>query len=94
MPYPPAASRLAGAAQCFIIRLSAAVPPCTHAAAHTLLVGLPLLTWLRYVLPFLAACRFKSLQKRALVEPRRRIEHKKQGKKVEYVHVSWAGRCT
>jgi nucleolar protein 53 len=35
----------------------------------------------------LAKDRFRSLQRRALVEPRRRIEHKKQGKKVEYVHV-------
>lgn len=34
--------------------------------------------------------RFKSLQKRALIEPRRKIEQKKQGKRVEYVHVS---RC-
>jgi len=32
--------------------------------------------------------RFKSLQKRALIEPRRKIEQKKQGKRVEYVHVS------
>lgn len=33
--------------------------------------------------------RFKSLQKRALIEPRRKIEQKKQGKKVEYIHVSY-----
>ncbi|KAI7842991.1 hypothetical protein COHA_003396 [Chlorella ohadii] len=34
----------------------------------------------------LAKDRFKSLQKRALIEPRRKIEQKKQGKRVEYVH--------
>lgn len=34
------------------------------------------------------ACRFKSLQKRALIEPRRKIEQKKQGKKVEYIQVT------
>jgi hypothetical protein len=33
------------------------------------------------------ARRFKSLQKRALIEPRRKIEQKKQGKKIEYVQV-------
>ena len=36
-------------------------------------------------------CRFKSLQQRALIEPRRKIEQKKQGKKVEYIHVSCDG---
>lgn len=35
----------------------------------------------------LAKDRFKSLQKRALIEPRRKIEQKKQGKKVEYIQV-------
>ena len=33
--------------------------------------------------------RFKSLQKRALIEPRRKIEQKKQAKKIEYVQVGY-----
>ncbi|KAL4434252.1 hypothetical protein ABPG75_000693 [Micractinium tetrahymenae] len=41
----------------------------------------------------LAKDRFKSLQKRALIEPRRKIEHKKQGKKVEYIHGERAERA-
>lgn len=41
--------------------------------------------------PPLPTCSFKSLQKRALIEPRRKIEQKKQGKRVEYVHVSHFG---
>ncbi|KAL4860137.1 Ribosome biogenesis protein NOP53 [Chlorella vulgaris] len=41
----------------------------------------------------LAKDRYKSLQKRALIEPRRKIEQKKQGKKVEYVHGERADRA-
>ena len=37
--------------------------------------------------PAPARCRFKSLQKRALIEPRRKIEQKKHAKKIEYVQV-------
>lgn len=41
----------------------------------------------------LAKDRYKSLQKRALIEPRRKIEQKKQGKKVEYIHGERADRA-
>ncbi|PSC76643.1 Nop53 (60S ribosomal biogenesis) [Micractinium conductrix] len=41
----------------------------------------------------LAKDRFKSLQKRALIEPRRKIEQKKQGKKVEYIQGERAERA-
>ena len=52
--------------------------------------GLPVVTTTVAQLPLRLPllCSFKSLQKRALIEPRRKIEQKKQGKRVEYVHVS------